>query len=664
MGWLLAVCQLAAAQEVTILSHLDIARIRQVLDVAVDPSGDWIAFTVVEPADPLGDNRAAGSSLQVLETKSGVVRSFITVGPVAQIAFRPGHSSITFLSRRQGERTTSLYEISLGGGEAQKIFQHEASIAAYNWAPDGLKLAFIAPLRPESAKSALAYQPEIFEENLVCNKGYWVEMPKADINMLRIEGHVYDLTWSPDGRRLAAVVAPTPLVDHSYMRRRLLVLDPSNELAPAEVNHRAKFGKAEWSADSRSLAFIAGADLHDPIAGRLFVVPAEGGLPNRLYPEFKGKFEEVTWADAQNLRVVASEGVSKSILQIQFEGRRMRRIFESGSMNVSRLSAAANGDMVFVCNTPAHPSEVYFLNKDGKFAHRMSDSNPWLSERRLASQEVVSYRARDGLDLQGMLIRPLDGQPGKSYPLIAVVHGGPESHYSNGWLTGYNLPGQLAASRGYAVFYPNYRGSTGRGEEFAKLSQGDPAGSEFDDVVDGIDHLIATGLVDPEKVGVTGGSYGGYATAWMSTYYSSRFAAGVMSVGISNEISKWGTSDIPEEFYLVHARKQIWDDWDFFLKRSPIYYAGQAKTPLLILHGKNDTRVHPGQSLELYRHISARTDTPVRLVFYPGEGHGNRGAAARLDYNIRLMQWFDQFLMGESRGMPSPVPGPELLSPW
>jgi dipeptidyl aminopeptidase/acylaminoacyl peptidase len=121
-----------------------------------------------------------------------------------------------------------------------------------------------------------------------------------------------------------------------------------------------------------------------------------------------------------------------------------------------------------------------------------------------------------------------------------------------------------------------------------------------------------------------------------------------MFVGISNNISKWGTSDIPEELYLVHSRQRLWEDYQGFLERSPIYHAGDAQTPLLILHGKEDTRVHPAQSMELYRHIKTRTDTPVRLVHYPGEGHGNRRATAQLDYNLRMMRWFDQYVKGQA----------------
>jgi dipeptidyl aminopeptidase/acylaminoacyl peptidase len=196
----------------------------------------------------------------------------------------------------------------------------------------------------------------------------------------------------------------------------------------------------------------------------------------------------------------------------------------------------------FVASTPEHPAEVYTL-EDGRKVNvtKRTDNNTWLASRKLGKQEVITYKTRDGqYEIDGMLIYPVNYQAGTRVPVITVVHGGPEAHYSNGWLTAYSMPGQMAAARGYAVFYPNYRGSTGRGTAFTYSSQGDMAGKEFDDIVDGIDYLIAQGIADKNRIGVTGGSYGGYASAWMSTYYSDRFAAAVMFVGISNNLSKWG----------------------------------------------------------------------------------------------------------------------------
>ena len=309
--------------------------------------------------------------------------------------------------------------------------------------------------------------------------------------------------------------------------------------------------------------------------------------------------------------------------------------------------------IAFVGHTPTHPPEVYFAIGDYTPPRRLTDSNPWLKDMKFAKQEVVKYKARDGLELEGVLIRPLNEEKGKRYPLVLHVHGGPEAHYSNGWITRYADLGQVAAANGMASFYPNYRGSTGYGVEFSMKGQAAAAGKEFDDLVDGVDHLIKMGLVDEKKVGITGGSYGGYATAWGATYYSHRFAAGVMFVGLSDLVSCAGTTDIPQEMTLVHHRKWLWDDWEYFLKASPIKHLEKAKTPLLIAHGKNDPRVHPSQSLELYRHLKVRNQAPVRLVLYPGEGHGNRRAASRLDYNIRTLQWFEHYLKGPGGPMPA-----------
>ncbi len=233
-----------------------------------------------------------------------------------------------------------------------------------------------------------------------------------------------------------------------------------------------------------------------------------------------------------------------------------------------------------------------------------------------------------------------------------MVHGGPEGHRRNGWLTSYSAPAQLAAARGYAVFFPNYRGSTGRGVAFSKLGQADAAGAEFDDLLEAVDALAEAGIADKDRVGITGGSYGGYATAWCATRYSERFRAGVMFVGISNDVSKGLTTEIPVEDLMVHTLADPWTNMGFRLERSPIFYVENARTPLLIAGGTSDSRVHPSQSLQLYRALKLRGNVPVRYVRYPGENHGNSRAASRDDYARRLMRWMDHFVQEENSEAP------------
>ncbi|MFD0726430.1 alpha/beta hydrolase family protein [Lysobacter brunescens] len=264
----------------------------------------------------------------------------------------------------------------------------------------------------------------------------------------------------------------------------------------------------------------------------------------------------------------------------------------------------------------------------------------------MAKQEVIRYKTRDGLDIEGLLVHPLDRKGNERVPLVTIVHGGPEAHFSNGWINGYSQPVHVLAAQGFASFLPNYRSSTGRGVAFSKLGFGKPGMGEFDDIVDGVDHLIATGLVDKVKVGITGGSYGGYASAWGATYYSERFAAAVTFVGISDQASLVTTGDIPWEQYLVHMGKWPWEDPEMFRQQSPITHAQKSRTPTLILHGEADPRVPPMQSYMLYRYLKLAGKAPVRLVLYPGEGHGNQRAASRYDYSLRLMQWMKHYLTG------------------
>lgn len=630
------------------LSADDVARLQSVSSAVISNDGNWIAYTKVVPADPYKENKPARLELHLYNLASGQSSPFFTRSSVGGVAFRPGHNTVTFLARQEGDATRSLYEAPLAGGEAQKAYAFETGIASYQWSADGKQLAFIAtqPKAKEEGKAKLPYQPILYEQNTPYSRAYLLNWDDKKLREVQLPGNFQDIQWSPDGKKLAVAVAPTPLVDDSYMKQSVHVVDARSLESEAQIEHSGKLGKIAWSTDSKRLAMIAGADVHDPTAGRLFVASAQGGKPMKLQRGFQGKFEDFQWVDANTIQFLASESTAATLGTIKADGMGFQRMKNTDQLDISSFSRAADGKLALLASSPQFPFELFLLDTKMASPKRLTDNNPWLAGKKLGRQEAITYKARDGLEIEGMIIYPTDEKPGQRYPLITVVHGGPESHYRNGWLTTYGNLGQMAAAEGYLLFFPNYRGSTGRGLEFVLTSQGDPAGKEFDDIVDGVDYLIEKGLADRDKVGVTGGSYGGYATGWMATRYSDRFAAGVMFVGISNNVSKWGTTDIPEEEYLVHARSRIWEDYDFWLKRSPIYYADQCKTPLLIMHGAEDPRVHPSQSMELYRHIKTRTDTPVNLILYPGEGHGNRNATARLDYSLRAMGWFNQYLKG------------------
>jgi dipeptidyl aminopeptidase/acylaminoacyl peptidase len=649
------------------LTPLDVARIRAVTSTVASPDGASLAYTLAVPRRPFAEEDGpAWQELHVLGP-DGRSRPFVTGAVnVSDVKWLADGGRLSFRQKRANDKELALYVMAVDGGEARRVLNHPTGVGAYAWSPDGERVAFLARAKePKSAADARekGFKAQVFEEDWRAVKVWlarpdfasdpWMDRPASKPQALDLPGSAHAVEWSPDGRQLAVALAPTPSVDDELMRQRIHVVEVESGKVSGLVETPGKVGVYRWSPDSRHLALIGTTDVRDPLEGRLLVVGREGGEPRELVVDYAGHFALLEWVDERSLLVLGQIGVTSELLRVTLEGE-TTPVVAPGAMVVSSFSlAAARGRVGVVGDTPAHPPELFELSLEAPSPRRVTTSNPWLTEVALAAQEVVRYPARDGLELEGVLIRPLHPEAGRRHPLLVVVHGGPEAHEANGWKTTYSRLGQLAAARGFAVFYPNYRGSTGRGVAFSKLGQADYAGAEFDDLVDAVEHLVETGLVDRARVGVTGGSYGGYATAWCATALSEHFAAGVMFVGISDQVSKFGTTDIPNEMYLVHARKYPWEDWDWFLGRSPIRHAEKGRTPLLILHGKEDTRVHPGQSLELYRYLKTLGQVPVRLVWYPGEGHGNRNAASRLDYTLRTLRWFEHYLQGP-RGTPPP----------
>lgn len=634
----------------------DIAKLEQIGQISVSPSGAHTAITKIIPREVgVDDDGGSYSELHVIQP-DGDITPFVT-GQVniGNIGWTPDGQHITFTTKRDSDQYPTIYRIALSGGEAQAMIKPEGSVRGYSFAPDGRFVAVItAP--PESkerkAEKEMGFSQIIFEEEWRANQLTIHNLEEDSFENIDLDGSVQQVRWSPAGDRLAISITPRQLVDDTLMFKRIRIISPEGETL-GRVENPGKLGDMVWSPDGDHLAFIGTSLVRDPREGRLMVTSSTGGVYEELMENLQGHVWYIEWHQ-EKIGFISYEGVETRYGQIRADGSGEETIISEEGLILSAVSGHSDNGLHFVATAPNHPREVYRLDASSDKLMRITESNPYLNSVAFARQSVVEYEAQDGLELQGLLIWPLDYEEGERYPLIVGVHGGPEAHYSNGWLSTYSLPGQVAAAEGYFMFFPNYRGSTGRGVEFTLSSQGRPAKEEFSDIVDGVDYLIDAGLVDGDRVGITGGSYGGYATAWGATYYTERFAAAVMNVGLSDKIAMLGTSDIAQELYLVHYRTWPWENWDLYREASPIYYAEQAKTPILIMHGAADPRVDPTQSRILYRYLILQDDPPpVRLVLYPGEGHGNQRAASRWDYSLRLMRWMNHYLKGEG-GQPPP----------
>jgi dipeptidyl aminopeptidase/acylaminoacyl peptidase len=630
------------------LTPLDVVTMHSVGGLYPSPDGQEIAFTRIEPRTPDDDPGGSFAGLYLLGADGGERPVVVGGRNVSGVSWHP-NGTLTFLER--GE----LFALLPDAAGPMPALPSETGISQYRWRPDGSGLAFTrrdpTPPARTSARER-GFRQEIVDEDWNAIGVYLWEEATGQAMRLEVQGSVFDLEWSPDGTQLALAVAPRPLVDDSYMFKRIHVVDVGTGVVRKVVDNPGKLEDMRWSPDSRQLLYVSAADVRDPHAGMPYVVDVATGDVTELLSDFAGMVHQAEWLETDRIRMLISRGIEKHVADLSLSDRSWTELpaFD-GSIGTVKTAAGA---VTAVASGPSHPSELYTL--DGGTWTRRTNSNPWLDEVELSRQEIYRFTASDGVEIEGVLLYPLGFEADARYPLVIVAHGGPESHYNNEWVTGYSTWGQLLSRNGYFVWYPNYRSSTGRGVAFAKNDHGDLMGREFQDHLDAIAHFADRGWVDPDRVGIGGGSYGGYTAAWAATRHTEHFAAAVSFVPITHVATKWMTTDIPWEYYYVHYEER-WphEQWDYLEERSPLTYAHTARTPLLLLGGTSDTRVHPSQPFMLYRAVSLTTKTPVRYVRYPGEGHGNRSNVYRYDYVLRTLRWFAHYLAaGDRRNNPLP----------
>lgn len=576
----------------------------------------------------------------------------------------PDGRTIAFLSRRGGENAkTRLWLLPAAGGEPNAATDEKTDVLAYEWSPDGRRLAYVA-LEPRSEQKEkdekAGKDARLVDQELRPRQLNLLELSSRKPERLASLGELsaWDFAWAPDGSALLASVTERNRMDDSYMLKRLVVLPLQGERREL-VGVGGKLGAVAWSHNGRTVAWLGGVDPSDPAPGSVFVAPAAGGTPRNLSANREETATALAWRKDGTLAVTSSVGTRTLVWLVDPASGAWQQALASPPALLGAPSWSDDGQRcAFAGATATQPPEVYAgalaraLGRKARPAEqprRVANSNPQLDGLPRGAHETIRYPAKDGLPIEAVLVRP-EGAPGPvPRPLVVVVHGGPESHYLDAWNNGASAPAHLLAERGYLVLFPNYRGSTGRGVAFAKADHRDLGGQEFEDVLAGVDYLVAKGWADSARVGITGGSYGGYFTALAVTRHSERFAAGVELFGITNWESFLGQSDIPTENSLVHWNLWCYEHAALCRERSPVAHWDKARTPTLILQGEKDERVPKPQSDELYAALRFKK-VPVEYVVYPREGHGFRERWHRLDALTRTLAWFDRHLAAPSGG--------------
>jgi dipeptidyl aminopeptidase/acylaminoacyl peptidase len=461
--------------------------------------------------------------------------------------------------------------------------------------------------------------------------------------------------WSPDASKIAFSAAPTPMLRDD--RRDIYVVTvASNDIEKIAATTASEFGPV-WSPDGKTIAYIAepaGVPIGDRVTtgtvanGHLMLYDvASRSAKNASSPAFDLSPGEPVWQkDGRSLLFLSGIRTTRDLFIYDIGAAKY--IGPVTKRNVSSFStSASNLQVAFTADSPNAPAEVFVTDHSAPAdaVNKLTDANPQTREFALGETEVITWKSTDGLEIEGVLLKPIDFDASKRYPLMVVVHGGPTGAFYNNFRVGYGDGGQFWAGQGWAVLYPNVRGSTNYGEKFMRANIPDWGGGDYRDIMSGVDALIKRGVADPDKLAVQGWSYGGYMTAWIVSQ-TDRFKAAMMGAGLSNLSSMYNTTDVPA--YLGGFFKGIPSKATMALynERSAISTVDRVTTPLLILHGAEDKRVPIGQPMEFYRALKDRGKT-VELVFYPREGHGLQEYYHQLDRLKRQYEWITKHTLGD-----------------
>jgi dipeptidyl aminopeptidase/acylaminoacyl peptidase len=349
--------------------------------------------------------------------------------------------------------------------------------------------------------------------------------------------------------------------------------------------------------------------------------------------------------DSKSIRFSAQDRAFSSVWSFDVGSGKYTKMLER--QLVSGLSWSRDGARVaYVLSTPTSPGDVHASDATFASPRKLTDVNPQVASLALGETEVVKWKSTDGWEVEGVLVKPVGYQAGRRYPLLVDAHGGPTGAHNAAFKSSWASPGQYWAGQGWAVLYPNPRGSTGYGEKFTKANIEDWGGGDYRDIMTGVDHLIKAGIADSSKMAFQGWSYGGYMTAWVVSQ-TSRFKAASMGAGLSNMVSMYGTTDIPEYIGTFFSGAPTEKNFQLLRSRSAITHVDRVTTPLLILSGGSDERVPIGQSMEYYRALKDR-GKPVELVFFPREGHGLGEYYHQIEKVRREFDWITRYTLGDS----------------
>jgi dipeptidyl aminopeptidase/acylaminoacyl peptidase len=621
-------------------------KVNAVADVVPSPDGRAAVYTQTRPVM----EAEKSEMLTHVFLWTGASRIQLTQGEKSATSprFSPDGRFVCFLSERDGK--PAVFRISIVGGEAERLTDLKTPAAAYEISPDGKWIAFTGR-EPDSAEERAKKEKLDFKiiDEAPRNAGLWIAPVIADVNGHRparrlAQGpyHTGAIEWSPDSRRIAFETRPTPDADNGR-KADILEVDVATGHVRTLAATRATESQPKYSPDGRYLAFVRTADPPTVQApARIVLLSIANGQLRELPPTHDESPNLLDWArDSRAIFFAEANRTKINIYAMPIDGpARIAYAPQRGTIGAAARLNTTGTHIGFARQSSSEPVEAYVMPVSGGEPARVSAANTALELPPLGETKVIRWKSKDGREVEGLLTLPVGYKSGTKVPLILNIHGGPSGVFGENFIGAAGLyPIASFAAKGWATLRPNPRGSSAYGRAFRSANLNDWGGGDYNDLMTGVDHVIAEGIADPNKLAVMGWSYGGYMTNWVITQ-TNRFKAAASGAGLSNMPSMWGTNDIPS--VLDDYFSGTWyEQPDRYLKLSPLYHVKNATTPTLILHGEQDIRVPTTQGYEMYNALK-RKGVKTEMVVYPRTPHGPREPKFMLDIMQRHIGWVDQ----------------------
>ena len=633
-----------AANGKKLLTAVDLMKINGVSAPRISPDGSRVAYTVSETRMEKDKEWKTVTQIWVVPTAGGKARQF-TRGDKNSTApeWSPDGTMIAFLSDREKEGERQIWMMMADGGEAWAVTSHKGGLSGFRFSPDGKRLILTAvdqASKDEEDRKKVKDDTMVIDRDIKMSHLWLFDIGKKEEKRLT-EGNftVSDPQWSPDGTRITYTTRPTPKADDGALSDVWLLTVAGGEKKKIGGETGAA-DNARWSPDGKWIAYAGSPDRDPgPSTTYLYLLTADGGTPKQLTTKFDLSAGTPVWSrDSKTIyfstnvleavEVYAADATTGAVTQLTQRG------------SVTGISEISRDGRTFIGTTSAsqRPTELYMTAGDFKSIKTLTDQNAWLNDYSLAESEIVKWKSKDGIEVEGVLTKPVGYSAGAKVPFLLNPHGGP----TGASLNNFNSTAQVLAANGFAVLQPNFRGSTGKGLAFAQANKNNWGKGDYEDCMTGVDAMIAKGIADPDRMGAFGWSYGGYMTFWILTQ-TDRFKAVSPGAGLSNIYSMYSQNDIQRYLRWFYSDKSPWDATDLYWDRSPMKYVKNVKTPTMIMHGQVDTRVPIAQAQEFYMALK-EMNIPVEFVVYPRENHGFTEPRHQMDRVRRYVKFFAKYL--------------------